>query len=114
MPFCPNCGYEYKDSVQTCPDCGTKLVDKLPDFNPSDEEDVHWVALHALPNLIYAEMVKEVLEEKKIPYYIKSDFISGAYGVKGISAVGQQALIFVPEKYYKQSKEILHQMFDHI
>jgi len=114
MPFCPNCGYEYESNVDVCSDCETKLVDKLPESNFIDENDVLWVALHELPSLIYAEMVKEVLDAKEIPCYIKTDFISGAYGVKGISVVGQQALVFVPEEYSKESEEILHQMFDHI
>ena len=27
MPWCPKCEVEYKDGVEVCVDCGTKLID---------------------------------------------------------------------------------------
>lgn len=30
MSFCPNCKYEYEDTITTCPDCNCPLVAKLP------------------------------------------------------------------------------------
>jgi hypothetical protein len=29
MPFCPKCRDEFQDWVEVCPDCKSKLVDKL-------------------------------------------------------------------------------------
>ena len=29
MPYCPKCRYEYKPTIEICPDCGKKLVAKL-------------------------------------------------------------------------------------
>ena len=31
MPWCPKCKTEYRDGVTTCPDCGSRLVDHLPE-----------------------------------------------------------------------------------
>ncbi|MFC2034020.1 hypothetical protein ACFLTT_01260 [Chloroflexota bacterium] len=30
MPYCPECGDEFQDWVQTCPDCNVALADELP------------------------------------------------------------------------------------
>lgn len=29
MPFCPECKYEYRPDIKTCPDCDVELVDSL-------------------------------------------------------------------------------------
>ncbi len=29
MPYCPSCEAEYRKEIQTCPECGVKLVDRL-------------------------------------------------------------------------------------
>ncbi|MCD4812228.1 hypothetical protein K8S19_00825 [bacterium] len=34
MPFCPQCGYEYRPEIKICPDCNERLVAALaPDPN---------------------------------------------------------------------------------
>lgn len=30
MPWCPKCGYEYREDVSQCPDCGSELSDESP------------------------------------------------------------------------------------
>jgi len=114
MPYCPNCRYEYEPEIKVCPDCGVALVDSLPEEEFVDEDNVRWVALHELPGLVHAEMVKEVLQQRGIPCYIKADFIAGTYGVRGTGAAGLAARIYVPEEYFDQGEAILNEMFDHI
>ena len=31
MPWCPKCKTEYRDGVTACPDCGSRLVEELPE-----------------------------------------------------------------------------------
>ena len=31
MPYCPECRYEYQNTVSECPDCESPLVEALPD-----------------------------------------------------------------------------------
>ncbi len=104
MKFCPHCHTRLPAGIQKCPHCDREI----PVYTPK------MVAIHSLPGKLYAEMVKEVLEKRGIPCVIKTDLLSAAFGSGGISAVGAQATIFVPEDRREESEEILHQMLDHI
>ena len=73
MPFCPNCKYEYEEGVETCPDCGTALVDSLP--VPVEQEPVKHVFLRDVPSRLYAEMLKGALQNQSISCVVKGDDI---------------------------------------
>ena len=109
--FCPECKYEYKEGVHVCSDCQATLVEKLPEEKPV--AGMKWVPLHELPSQIYAEMVKESLENEGIVSYFKADFLTGAYGIKGMVA-GTRVTLYVPEQDAQRAKIILEQMLDHI
>ena len=110
MGFCPSCRVEYLPEVTECPDCGEKLVDTLPDI-----PDIKWVALPNVPGIVYAQMVKEVLDREGIPCYIQSLWSSGGLGVISSTSVpGVTAKIMVPETEYEKAKKIQESMVDHI
>lgn len=111
MPFCPKCGNEYIAETTTCADCNVLLVEKMEKIHDKIED---WVALQDLPGLTYAEMVKEVLEQRNIPCYIQSDLITGVYGVNSVSTVGSKCVLYVPKEMKQIAQNILHQMVDHI
>jgi len=104
MRICSRCHTEIPEEADRCPECGERC----------SREKIKMVSLHPLPSRIYAEMVKEVLETRGIPCIIKTDLLSSAFGSDGTSAVGTQAVIYVPEDRRQESEEILHQMLDHI
>jgi len=104
MRICSRCHAEIPPEADSCPKCGQQ----------QSQEKIKMVSLHPLPSKIYAEMVKEVLEKRGIPCIIKTDLLSSAFGSDGTSAVGTQAVIYVPEDRRQESEEILHQMLDHI
>jgi len=114
MPFCPKCGYEYVENVTDCPDCQVSLVSELPVQEDTFDPNIELAALHSLPGIIYAEMVKEALEKEDIPCYIKSDMLSSAYSAKGADAAGQSAQIFVKKEDKDRAERILHEMLNHI
>lgn len=60
MAFCPKCKSEYKEGVQTCFDCKVELVDMLP----VEYED--YVEIYACDNVLEAEHLKAILEDKSI------------------------------------------------
>jgi len=111
MPFCPNCQYEYNPDVKICPDCGAELVEQLSEEVPGE---IDWVKLHPLPGTIYADMVKEVLDQQGIPNIIRKTFMASAIGASGSEMGGLESIILVPRERKEEAESILHQMMDHI
>ena len=58
MPWCPKCKTEYQEGIEVCADCGTPLVDELP-----DEEEMRVVAF----------ISEEALANKLVDYLGYSD-----------------------------------------
>ena len=112
MPFCPECHYEYKAGIKTCPDCNVNLVKHL-ETSPEESEDIKWVPLHTQPGRVYSEMVIETLKKEGIPCVLDPGNVS-ALAAKGVSLTGDESRIYVPEKYFKKANDILNQMLDHI
>lgn len=115
MPFCPECKYEYHPETSECPDCGRRLVDRLPEI---EQESLNpkgrFKSLPSLPGRVYAELVKGALEAKGIPCYIRSDGIIDTLGISGTGPLNRGAKLFVPEDRYEECLQIQHGMLDHI
>jgi len=43
MPWCPKCLTEYQEGITKCADCGSELVDELPEVTEIDEEEAHLI-----------------------------------------------------------------------
>ncbi|MFC1724102.1 putative signal transducing protein [candidate division KSB1 bacterium] len=104
MPFCPNCKYEYRDGFKKCSDCGTDLVDELPEH---EEVKVKLVPLKTQPGRIYSEMVKEVLEKKGIFCIIESGPL---FSLGSAGSEGDESYILVQEDRYEEAEKILEEM----
>lgn len=123
MPYCPKCRYEYKPTVETCPDCGSKLVAKLRQkkrkkivtLEISEAEvlsEPKLKLLYASSNLIYVNFLKETLKKNGIPCLVKKE----SMGL--IPALVSQPLtdirIFVREEDFGKSCEIKEQIVDNL
>ena len=123
MPYCPKCRYEYKPTVEICPDCGKKLVAKLKQkkrkkvatLEISEEKaliEPKLKLLYVSRNLIYANFLKETLKRNGIPCLIKRE----SMGL--IPALVPQSLtdvsIFVREEDFGKSCEIKEQIVDNL
>jgi len=99
MSYCPKCGFEYKPGINTCPDCGERLVVemKLVEKDKTEREKIvtepRLKLLYATGSLIYANILTESLDKEQIPYLIKKK-----------TRVNVE--IFVKEEDYDKSLEI--------
>ncbi len=80
-------------------------------LNDPNEE---MVSLSTLPGVIYAEMVKETLENNGIPCVIKSDLLSSGLLAKSAGLSDDVCRIYVHKKHQKKAQTILEGMMDHI
>jgi hypothetical protein len=117
MPFCPSCRYEYKPGVWECPDCGARLVEKLPE-EPEKTEPEEWpnpdfVPLRNLPSRLYAEMLREALQAVGIISMIKGD--EGlAFRTTTTHIPVSNVTVWVPRKDVEKAQQVADQMLDHI
>ena len=59
--ICPNCEYEYTETVKSCPDCGSSLI-TAEDFEGNLVHHSDWLVAWNCANNIEAEMMKTNLE----------------------------------------------------
>ncbi len=57
MHICPECGYEYKDSVIKCPDCDVQLITKKQK-EEKDKRYKNWEVVYTADTNYEAEMIK--------------------------------------------------------
>ena len=69
--ICPQCEYEYVESVETCTDCGSKLVTS-EDFEGNLIHHSDWCVACTCANNIEAEMMKTNLESAGIESLVLS------------------------------------------
>lgn len=118
MPFCPNCGFEYKPGVWECPDCGVRLVDRLPEERPDNSpaesvSEIGFVPLRNLPSRLYAEMLQGALKNNGITCMLKGD--EGiAFRTTTRHIPVSRITVWVPGKDLEKAREIADQILDHI
>ena len=113
MPYCPNCKAEYNAGINKCSDCGVSLVEKLPEEPEEVIEPVNYKLLRNLPSRLYAEMLKESLQNSGISAVIKGDDIGIMLGSYSTTSPVEISL-WVPEKEWEKANQIADGMLDHI
>ena len=114
MPFCPKCRAEYREGFTRCSDCDVELVDELPpEEEMADEEPSDLVQLHIFAGDIYAEMVKEALENEGIWCVLRKASgptvlrVSGATEWSGTAVLVRQADL-------ERGEAVMMSILDHI
>ncbi len=69
--ICPKCEYEYIETVETCPDCGSNLITS-EDFEGNLVHHSDWCVACTCGNNIEAEMMKTNLESAGIESLVLS------------------------------------------
>ena len=73
-----------------------------------------WINVYTFPGPNYAEMVTEVLKERKIPFLLKTAPLVSAYFGAGTSTFQMDTKLFVPEDRKEEVLDLIHMMLDHI
>jgi hypothetical protein len=111
MSICPHCRKRYEDWVVTCPSCNLPLVE---DSDRGERRNVgKYVPLKSLPSRLYAEMLKEILEQEGIPCLIKGEDLGGMLG-GGAAFEPVEIMLWVPEEDYERGLEIAESIVDDI
>jgi len=106
--WCPNCKAEYKEGIDTCPECGAKLVERL--IEPSHEAP-DMVSVLETSDAGTLPVIKSVLDAADIPYFVQGDESFGILPAGGTSGFfGDQGLgvaILVPVDRADEARELL-------
>lgn len=125
MPYCPKCRFEYKPTVEICPDCGKKLVGtlkqkkrkKVATLEISEQEalsEPKLKLLYVTSNLIYANFLKETLEKNGIPCLIQRESGINLRGPALIRHPLTDTKVYVAEKNFEKSLKIRKQLVDNL
>jgi hypothetical protein len=68
MPYCPECRFEYRPGVKTCPECKLDLVDKLEDLTTNVED---FVQVYMVSDRQEASIIETLFEENKIELLVQ-------------------------------------------
>ena len=108
MAFCPNCEAEYKEGINTCPDCNLELVEELtPQNKIHDTSDGEPVPLQSFKTGAEAEMVRELLNQNGIRTFVEG----GDFAVIP-SSFSQEVVVMVDERDLDRAVEIYQAYFD--
>ena len=102
--ICPKCYAEYLPNFKKCGDCEKKLVNASSIDLPIP--NMTWKSLPFFEGKLYADMITEIFNNKNIPYYVKTNWTSSAYGIQGLNISGDFVKIYVPKSSYKKASKI--------
>ena len=105
MGFCPQCGYEYREGVRTCPDCGQELASE-----PAEEErvpDEPLVEVYEAPDEALSRAMKEALQEAGVPVVEQVDR-AWAFDSLDLSVFhGRYSRLLTLESRAEQAREVV-------
>ena len=103
--FCPKCGAEYREGFYECADCHVQLVWELP-LEP-EKKPVELVTVASVENAVHLALVKSILEEAGIPFFVK-----GMVSEDIILASKVDAEVQVDREDEQEAKKLLKELDD--
>lgn len=106
MAFCPNCKAEYRQGIETCPECMVKLVDHL-ETRKTIPENLKNAYVTNSP--MVAEMIQGLLEQEGIASVLSNEMGSAILPVMGES---NEIGILVPEHQLQETQGLIKAYFE--
>ncbi len=106
MPFCPECGAEYRAEATSCTRCTVDLVDSPPEGAALEQAGLELVELAGFPNYPEAEMIKELLEGNGIRTVVR-----GEADPIGVASGAAPTTLLVEERDLDRAREIYEAYF---
>jgi len=75
MPYCPNCRTEYRAGFSTCSDCGSPLVDDIPEISAEVIPEGELVSVFDPPDPLIGQALEALLNDNGIRCVLKSEQI---------------------------------------
>ncbi|HYN83683.1 MAG TPA: DUF2007 domain-containing protein [Pyrinomonadaceae bacterium] len=108
--FCPVCESEYQSGIETCPDDGAALVERLtPEEGARDNSEARFVPLHTLGSPAEAEMVHDILSQNGVRSAVQSGGMDAFSPLLSTTAPGAQVL--VDERDLDRAQELYNSFF---
>jgi len=114
VPFCPECAFEYSYDFILCPECGVKLVKKLPTVGgiAAMTLDNSWVAVCLIPDGLSKEMIHGLLDSNNIPSMVTSSAFQPLGNGAGWVARRQpqesdKEVVMVPREFREEAELML-------
>lgn len=106
MPWCPDCRYEYLEGVETCPDCGTRLVVGLtPEPSPTEGPNHELVSVFHTYDPNEARLIQTHLTGAGFTCFLKGEILARLY-VPLLSPIDVQ----VPDVEAEAARALLAEM----
>ena len=109
MKYCPGCGGEFFDTIETCSDCNESLLDeqewrKIVAERKIEDQEI-FVKVKTVENEFEADIIRDALEKEDIPVLVRN-FHDTSFNGLFIPQKGW-GIILVPEEYREDAKNIL-------
>jgi hypothetical protein len=69
MPFCPQCRFEYRAGVKTCPECKVDLVEQLPGRPAPSEQP--YSEVYMVSERMEADLIASLFDDNGIDFLIR-------------------------------------------